>query len=390
MDKARLKDKSKLLSWIELSRSALRHNVRSLARLARGRTLAVAVKANAYGHGLPEIVRMLIDLPEVRYVLVHSLEEAVACREIGWDRRIMLLGPVARQCLGAVLEYDLEPVIFDRQTLSGLGKMADRHGRRIRTHLKLETGTNRQGITEKELPAYARLYKRHPGLSGPYGASTHFANIEDTTNHEYAQYQLANFNRMVGMMGRLGITPVVRHTTCSAALILFEKTRFQLVRAGISAYGHWPSKETYLSYRLQGEQDNLFRPVLTWKARVTQIKQLPTDTFIGYGCTYRTTSPTRLAVLPVGYYDGYDRGLSNRAHVLANGKRAPVRGRICMNLMMVDITDIKGVRLGDEVTLLGCNGHETVSAEVLADWARTINYEMLARLSPAIPRIEVR
>ena len=379
-----------MLNWIELSRSALRHNVRSLAKLARGRTLAVAVKANAYGHGLPEIVRMLVALPEVDYVSVHSLEEAAACRESGWDRRIMLLGPVARQCLDAVLEYDLEPVIFDRQTLSGLGKMADRHSRQIRTHLKLETGTNRQGITEKELPAYARIYKRHPGLRGPYGASTHFANIEDTTNHEYAQYQLTNFNHMVKTMGHLGIRPTVRHTTCSAALILFEKTHFQLVRAGISAYGHWPSKETYLSYRLQGGRDNLFQPVLTWKTRVTQIKQLPADTFVGYGCTYRTTSPTRLAVLPVGYYDSYDRGLSNQAHVLVNGKRAPVRGRICMNLVMVDITDIRGVRLGDEVTLLGRSGNGIVSAEQLAQWAQTINYEILARLSPAIPRIEVR
>ncbi len=390
MDKLSSMDKSPLLNWIELSRSALRHNVRSLAKLARGRTLAVAVKANAYGHGLSEIVRMLVDLPEVDYVTVHSLEEATACRESGWDRRIMLLGPVARQRLEAVLEYDLEPVIFDRQTLSGLGKMADRHSRQIRTHLKLETGTNRQGITEKELPAYALIYKRHPGLRRPYGASTHFANIEDTTNHEYAQYQLANFNRMVKTMGRLGIRPTVRHTTCSAALILFEKTRFQLVRAGISAYGHWPSKETYLSYRLLGGQDNLFQPVLTWKTRVTQIKQLAADTFVGYGCTYRTTSPTRLAVLPVGYYDGYDRRLSNRGHVLVNGKRAPVRGRICMNLVMVDITDIKGIRLGDEVTLLGRSGNEIVSAEQLAQWAQTINYEILARLSAAIPRIGVR
>ena len=390
MDKPRSKDRSHSLSWIELSRSALKQNIRSLAKLARGRTLAVAVKANAYGHGLPEIVRMLVDLPEVDYVAVHSLEEAAACRDSGWDRRIMLLGPVAPGHLDAVMEYDVEPVIFDRQTLSGLGKIAERCSRRIRTHLKLETGTNRQGITEKELPAYARIYKKHSVLRGPYGASMHFANIEDTTNHEYAQYQLANFNRMVKAMDRFGIKPTVRHATCSAALILFEKTRFQLVRAGIAAYGHWPSKETYLSYRLRGGLDNLFQPVLTWKTRVTQIKDLAADTFVGYGCTYRTTSPTRLAVLPIGYYDGYDRSLSNRGHALVNGKRAPVRGRVCMNLIMVDITDIKGVRLGNEVTLLGRSGHEIVSAEQLAQWAQTINYEALARLSPAIPRIGVR
>lgn len=351
--------------------------------------LAVSVKANAYGHGLREIVRMLVSLPEVTYVSVHSLEEAIASREGGWDRRIMLLGPVASGSLDAVLEYDLEPVIFDRRTLSGLGKLADKRGRPVRTHLKLETGTNRQGITEKELPAFAEMYKKHPGLKRPYGASTHFANIEDTTNHEYAEYQLRNFNRLVTAMSRLGIKPTVCHTACSAALILFEETRFQLVRPGIAAYGHWPSKETYLSYRLRGGRNDLFQPVLTWKTRVTQVRRLPADTFVGYGCTYRTTSPTRLAVLPVGYYDGYDRGLSNRAHVLIKGRRAPVRGRVCMNLMMVDVTDIKGVKLGDEVTLLGQSGKEMVSAGQLAEWAMTISYEMLARISPTIPRVEV-
>ncbi len=376
-----------LLNWIELSRSALRHNIGSLARLAGGRTLAVSVKANAYGHGLPEIVGMLVDMSGVGYVTVHSIEEAITCRDCGWQRKIMVLGPIPRDRLQAVFDYDIEPVIFDRRTLGLLGKLATRRQAAVRTHLKLETGTNRQGITEKELPAFAEIYKKHPGLRKPYGAGTHFANIEDTTNHAYAQYQLANFNRMIKTMAGLDIGPTIRHTACSAALILFDKTRFQLVRPGIAVYGHWPSKETYLSYRLRGGQDDLFRPVLSWKTRITQIKHLPSDAFVGYGCTYRTTSPSRLAVLPIGYYDGYDRGLSNRAHVLIKGRRAPVRGRVCMNMVMVDVTDIKGVRLGDEVTLLGRSWDEMISAEQLSDWATTINYEILARLSPAISRL---
>ncbi|MEW5992919.1 MAG: alanine racemase [Candidatus Zixiibacteriota bacterium] len=375
-----------LLNWIELSRSALRHNIRSLAKLAGGRTMAVSVKANAYGHGLPQIVTMLKEMVEVDYVTVHSLDEAIACRQTGWQKNIMVLGPIAHDRFEAVFDYDLEPMIFDKQTLGQLGKLATRRKVQLRTHLKLETGTNRQGITEKELPAFAAVYKKHTGLQRPYGAGTHFANIEDTTNHEYAQYQLANFNRTVKRMTELGIKPKICHTACSAALILFAKTRFDLVRPGIAAYGHWPSKETYLSYRLMGSEDDLFHPVLTWKTRVTQLKQLPADTFVGYGCTYRTTAPTRLAVLPIGYSDGFDRGLSNRAHVLIHGRRAPVRGRVCMNLIMVDVTDIKGVRPGDQVVIIGGSGDEAVSAEQLADWAQTINYEILARLSPAIPR----
>ena len=129
--------------------------------------------------------------------------------------------------------------------------------------------------------------------------------------------------------------------------------------------------------------------MLSWKTRITQIKNVPADSFVGYGCTYPTTAPTRLAVVPIGYFDGYDRGLSNRAYVLIHGRRAPVRGRICMNLMMVDITDIRGVRLHDEVTLIGAQGNDSVTAEQIGEWAGTINYEVLARLSFATPRIIV-
>jgi alanine racemase len=187
-------------------------------------------------------------------------------------------------------------------------------------------------------------------------------------------------------MTGLGIKPKIRHTASSAALILFERTRFEMVRPGIAVYGHWPSKETYLSYRLEGGANNIFRPVLTWKTSVTQLKDVPADSFIGYGCPYRTTSPARLAVLPVGYYDGYDRALSNRAYVLIKGKRAPVRGRVCMNLMMVDITDTGGVRLEDDVILIGRDGSERITAEQLADWQGTINYEVLSHISQAITR----
>jgi len=190
-------------------------------------------------------------------------------------------------------------------------------------------------------------------------------------------------------MTALGIKPTVRHTACSAALLLFEKTRFELVRPGIAVYGHWPSKETYLSYRLDGGTNRILKPILSWKTRVTQIKDVPADSFVGYGCTYRTSARTKLAVLPVGYYDGYDRSLSNVAHVLIKGKRAPVRGRVCMNLIMVDITDIPGVKLEEPVTLIGKQGREKLTVEQLADWAGTISYEMLARLSPTTPRLIV-
>lgn len=381
--------KPPLLSWIELSASALKNNLRVLSRLAGKRHMAVSVKANAYGHGMAEIISLLIEEKSVGYISVHSLEEAAFARALGWPRKIMVLGPIASEMLHSVLELNLEPVVFTQDTVERLGKLAARHKTAVRAHLKLETGTNRLGITEKELPAFAKLFKKYSYLQKPYGASTHFANIEDTTTHEYAQYQIANFERMIKKMAELGIKPTVRHTASSAAMILFNKTRFDLVRPGISVYGHWPSKETFVSYQHAGGGAQSFKPVLSWKTRIGQLKDVPADSFVGYGCTYRTSAPTKLAVLPVGYYDGYPRALSNQSHVLLDGQRAPVRGRVCMNLIMVDVTPIKRAKLYDEICLIGSSGKEYLSAETLAGMAGTINYELLARLNPAMPRITV-
>jgi len=381
--------KENLLNWIELSESALAKNLKSLAQLADKRIIAVSVKANAYGHGLNEIIDLLNRHKRLDYITVHSLAEAIEARRAGWKRQIIMLGPIAMGLLEAVFEKNLEPTIFDLSTLRQLGKLSNKYKKRLRTHLKLETGTNRQGLTEDELPQFAKVYKSFPYLQKPYGAGMHFANIEDTTNHEYAEYQLQKFNRLIKKLETLKIKPDIRHTASSAALILFDKTRFELVRPGISVYGHWPSKETYLSHQQKGGNNNLFQPVLTWKTRITQLKNIKADEFIGYGCTYRTTKPTKLAILPVGYYDGYSRALSNAAYVLIRGRRAPVRGRICMNLMMVDVTDIKGARLADEVTLIGRSQNDAVPAEQIAAWSGTINYEILARISTKITRLIV-
>ncbi len=374
------------LQWIELSRQAFNHNIDSLVRLASGKKVAVSVKANAYGHGLPQIVSLLAERNDVDYLSVHSLGEGIDCREAGWKRRIIVLGPIPDDCLDAVPEFDLEPTIFDIGTLKKLGAVSKRRKQKIQTHLKLETGTNRQGITIDELPKFANAYKSFEYIKKPYGASMHFANIEDTTAHEYADYQLKKFHKMTAMMTKLGIKPTIRHAAASAAMILFDKTRFDLVRPGIAAYGLWPSKETYLSYRLSGGENDLFWSVLSWKAKITQIKNLEADSFVGYGCSYRTTSKTKLAIIPVGYCDGYDRRLSNIAHLIIKGMRSPVRGRICMNLLMADITDIKGVKAGETAILIGQDKSEQVSIEQVADWSSTIHYEVAARLSSDLPR----
>jgi len=353
------------------------------------RLLAASVKANAYGHGLTQVVAILRELSAVEYLSVHSMSEAAECREAGWDRRILLLGPFINNEAKSILKLDIEPVICTLDALRAVGDISEQANRPILVHLKLETGTNRQGVREDELAGYAEIFKKFTYLKKPHGASMHFANIEDTTNHDYARQQLEKFVVMVDRMDALGIKPKIRHTASSAALILFEKTRFEMVRPGLSVYGHWPSKETYLSYMMEGGENNLFHPTLSWHTRITQLKKLDADSFIGYGKTYRTTAPTNIAILPVGYADGYPRSLSNKGYVLIRGCRAPIRGRICMNLCMVDITHIKRVKLYDKVTLIGKDKKEELSAEQIADWADSIQYEILARISPAIPRITV-
>jgi alanine racemase len=217
--------------------------------------------------------------------------------------------------------------------------------------------------------------------------TTHFANIEDTTDHGFAESQIATFARLSDAVASAGGPPPIRHAACSAAALLFNRTHLDLARIGISLYGLWPSKETYVSCLERGKPSLELRPALSWKTRIAQVKTVPEGGYIGYGCTYRATRPTRIAVLPVGYYEGYDRGLSGIGHVLVRGRRAPIRGRVCMNMCMVDVSDIPGASIEDEVVLLGRQGDERIAAEQIAGWCGTIAYEIVSRIHPSLPRI---
>lgn len=373
------------LTWIELDSGAFRSNIKKLCELAGKRLLAPAVKANAYGHGLEEIIRLL-QKESIEYVSVHSAEEAKQVREAGWGRKILVVGYIPLSYLKDVIDLELDLTVYNLETIKKLGHLTEKHNSPARIHLKIETGTNRQGVPLNKIEKFIIEIKKYNRLE-LIGISTHFANIEDTTDHSYAQSQLKIFKQAVAAIRKLGVRPQLNHTACSAALLLFDETRFDMVRPGIALYGLWPSKETYLSYRLQGKSNDILKPVLSWKTRVIQIKDVPADSFIGYGCTYRTTTRTRLAVLPVGYSDGYDRSLSNLAYVLIRGKRAPIRGRICMNLMMADVTDIKGVKLEEPVTLIGRDNGEYLGADQLALWSGTVNYEIVSRIRGQIPKI---
>jgi len=375
--------------WLEISEQAYAHNLQFFRHSVGPRVeLAAVVKSNAYGHGLGLIAPLAVKHGADSFC-VHTLDEALSLRRSGFALDVLIMGPVPLRRLDEVVREDFRLVLFSVETADHLARAASDQGKTARVHLKLETGTYRQGLDESELDPLVRCLARHPELAAE-GVYTHFANIEDTTNHAYADRQLACFHRMIERLRASGVSPSKHHAACSAAALVFPETHFDLIRLGISQYGLWPSKETYLSYRLDHpEKDATLQPVLTWKTRISQLKQVPVGSFVGYGCTYQTSRPTRIAVLPIGYADGYDRRLSNQTYALVRGRRAPVRGRVCMNLTLIDVTDIPGVEPGDPVTLLGSQGDEKITADHLAGLVGTISYEIVARINPDLPRILV-
>jgi len=373
------------LLWVEIDRAALGHNIGLFRKLiGPGKKLLAVVKANAYGHGLLEVSRLAL-ARGVDWLGVHSLEEALALRAAGLRPPVLILGAVALDELKTAVEADTRLTIYNPETVDRLAAVTARLGKKARVHVKVETGTNRQGVAEKQLLGLVRRIRKSPNLVLE-GLSSHFANIEDTTDPSYPDYQLENYKRAASLLEDQGLRVPVKHMSCTAATILFPRTHFDLARVGIGLYGLWPSKETYLSCLHQHLSPLKLKPVLSWKTRVVQVKTLAKGSFVGYGCTFRTTRPSRLAVLPVGYSDGYDRRLSNAGYVLIRGRRAPVRGRVAMDFIMVDVTDVPAAKLEDEVTLLGRDGRESISAEQMASLAGTISYEVLARINPLLPR----
>jgi len=371
------------LVWIDLDRDAPDHNLRELRKeLGKATILCAVVKANAYGHGVKQMVPLF---RSADWFAVNSLEEGIELREIGEKRPVLILGHVPLAELGEAVRHNLDLTVYNRETLEALTRLDLKNPGLTRLHLKVETGTGRQGVLPEQVRGFVEQLQSVPQAE-LVGVSTHFANIEDTLNHDYAQSQLDKFQQALGVLEDMKVSPEYIHTAATAAVILFDKTHFNLVRAGIGIYGLWPSRETYLSTLLGHRPVPDLRPVLTWKTRIVQIKQLPEGSYIGYGCTYRATRPIRVGVLPVGYADGYDRKLGNTAYVLIRGKRAPVIGRVCMNLTMVDISDIPRAGLEEEVVLLGRDGEERISAETIAEWAGTINYEVVTRISSLLPR----
>ncbi len=375
------------LIWVEISRKALVSNVKIFQEIiAKNVILCPSVKANAYGHGLIPVAKILTQAG-VPWLSVNSIEEALGLRKAGIKIPIYILGYVPFYALEEAARNNFRIVLYNNETLGLLEKLGKKLKKKIRVHVKIDTGTSRQGLfPDAALDFCARA--RKSGRIDIEGISMHFANIEDTLNDAYAKKQLREFQNIKTLLDARGFNIPFAHCANSAATLLYPETHFNFVRPGISIYGLWPSPEARKKTEILHRQIKL-KPVLSWKTKIAQVKEIPKNTPVGYGCTYVTKRKTRLAILPVGYYDGYDRGLSNKGSALVHGKRAKILGRVCMNIIMADITEIPKARLESEVTLLGKQGKAEISAEEMGELIDTINYEITTRINEKIPRIAV-
>ena len=344
----------------------------------------VVVKANAYGHGLREIGPVAAESAD--WLGVNAIGEAEELHQLGIRKPVAILGHTEFDQAESVVARGFRQVVYRVDAVRALSAAADKLGKDAKLHLKIETGTNRQGITLSDLPAFLQVVRHLPGLEVE-GAYTHFANIEDTLDPSFAQLQLRRFKEALDILAANGIRPPVIHAAATSGALLYPDMGCNMFRLGIGTYGIWPSRETQLAARERGRQPHL-APVLAWKTRIVQIKEVPAGDYIGYGLTFQASRPMRTAVLPVGYYDGFDRKLSNSARVLVRGSFAPVIGRVAMNMTMIDVTDIAAEN-DDEVVLIGRQRNQEIRAEELAEKAGTIAYELLARLNPLTPRILV-
>ena len=371
-------------TWVEIDRAALLANVYTCRQIIgpRCRLLAM-VKGNAYGHGLRETAQVLRDAG-VDMLGVEAVGEAVTLRLAGITCPMLLVGPLPPANVPLLLDHELMPLLVSPEQVQMVGEFTHQVACELDVHLKFDTGMHRQGIMLHEVPVLLDLLAKYPTLH-VNGVATHLARADDAEQPEWTHRQLDRFHHIVAMLAAAGIRTPVRHAANSAAALLWPESHLDMVRFGIALYGFWPGP----AVRRASAVELMFRPVMTWKTRVAAVKEVGCGCHVGYGGSYVTTRDSHIAVLPLGYYDGYGRSLSNRGKVLVHGQRAPVCGRVSMNLMSVDVTDLPGVEPGDEVVLIGRQGISAITAEEMAAWLETIHYEVTTRINPLIPRIVV-
>lgn len=357
--------------------TALAHNLRQIRRiLSPGVAIMAVVKANAYGHGATETAEALIR-EGVDRLAVFSIEEGVALRQAGITESIVILGPVFRQQCKELFAHQLVPVVSDPSTLEALQDSAPGRSSPYPIHLKIETGMGRLGLTQEELENVL-VRRTFPSSLYLEGLMSHLADA-DGLDPDSTDRQISRFKRAIQVARDAGFKVPLVHLSNSAGIVRFQETHHSLVRPGIMLYGYHTMPPDVQCPEL--------RPVLSLTTCIAQLRLIQPGETVSYNCTFMAKRRTRIAVLPVGYSTGVNRQLSNRGQVLIRGRRATIAGIVCMDMVMVDVTDIPDVTVGDEVVLIGEQGGERITARDVAEWTKTIPYEVLCAISPKIPRL---
>lgn len=348
-----------------------------------GTKIMAVVKADAYGHGAAPLARLIEPLDYLWGFATATIDEAVELRNAGIKKPVLILGYTFPECYEEVIRYDIRQTVFELEMAEALSREALRQGKKAYIHIKLDTGMGRIGYQSAQKAAEdIRKIKDLPMIETE-GVFTHFANA-DTKDRELTCRQLLKFREMVQAMENAGAVFTFKHCANSAGIIEFSEEKFDLVRAGIISYGMWPSPEV--------RKDRLeLKPVLSLRSHVVYVKTVEAGQPVSYGSTWIAKERRRIATVPVGYGDGYPRSLSNKGYVLLKGCRVPIVGRVCMDQLMVDVTDIpEEVKTGDRVTLIGTDRGVSITAEEVGDLSGRFNYELMCDLGTRIPRVYYR
>ncbi|MDI7274585.1 MAG: alanine racemase [Anaerolineae bacterium] len=364
-------------TWVEIDLEAIAHNVRELCAIVGPKVRLMAVlKADGYGHGAVKVARTALN-NGASWLGVACLSEGLALRQAGLDAPILILGYTPPWQAREVVEQGIDAAVFTLDTARALCRAAGEVGRPARVHVKVDTGMGRLGLLPDEVREFVRLLRSLPGIAVE-GLFTHFATADSADGH-YAQQQLDRFRKVIGALEEEGLRPPIVHAANSAAALAMPGARFDMVRVGIALFGLNPSQQVPCP--------DGFRPALTFRTQVAQVKRLPAGSYVSYGCTYCTPRDSLIAVIPVGYADGFRRAPQHWGEVLVRGQRASIVGRVCMDQTMIDVTDVPGVRQGDEVVLIGAQGRERITVDDVAARLGTINYEVVSEILARVPRV---
>lgn len=376
-----MKTYSRVYARIDLD--AIAYNMEQMKQNLKPETKIMAViKADGYGHGAVPIAEMLETVDYIWGFAVATLDEAVVLRSEGIQKPILVLGCVFPDQYLAMLQHDIRMNVYTEEMAESISRMAAREGMTAHMHIKLDTGMGRLGfdISRDSVEAIARISKmKNVTMEGIF---THFAKA-DETDKTFTMKQMKDFVWMINELKERDVTFQYEHCANSAAIIDVEEANFDLVRAGISVYGLYPSEEVNM-------QNVKLRPAMVLKSHIAFVKEIEAGVPISYGGTFVSKEKMKIATIPVGYADGYPRNLSNLGYVLIRGKKAPIVGRVCMDQFMVDVTHIEGASFGDKVTLIGSDGNETIAVEDLSALSGRFNYEFICDLGKRIPRVYVK